>query len=148
MLKNLWQMLRIAFAAVGGTIGWFIGGCDGPMYALLAFVAADYVTGVLCAAADKRLSSAVGFRGLCRKMLIFILVGAAHVLDAELLGGGSVLRTAAIFFYVSNEGISLAENAAHLGLPVPARLKAVLEQLHERGDKDSGSAGADDETDR
>ena len=124
------------FAAVGGWLGWFLGGCDGLLYALIAFVVIDYITGVMCAIADRKLSSAVGFKGICRKVLIFLLVGIGHVLDTQVIGSGSVLRTAVIFFYISNEGVSLIENAAHLGLPIPAKLKAVLEQLHDRAEKD------------
>ena len=108
------------------------------MYALLAFVVIDYITGMMCAVADKKLSSEVGFRGICRKVLIFLLVGIANVLDVNVVGSGSVLRTAVIFFYISNEGVSLLENAAHLGLPIPEKMKAVLEQLHDRAeDKES-----------
>ena len=95
----------------------------------------DYITGVMCAINDKKLSSEVGFRGICRKVLIFFLVGVANILDVQVIGTGSVLRTAIIFFYLSNEGVSLLENAAHLGLPVPQKLKDVLEQLHDRAEK-------------
>lgn len=118
----------------------FLGGCDGLLYALLAFVVIDYITGVMCAISDQKLSSAVGFKGICRKVLIFLMVGIANIMDVHVIGTGSVLRTAAIFFYISNEGISLLENASHLGLPVPAKIKAVLEQLHDRAedDKDNG----------
>ena len=104
--------------------------------ALIAFVVIDYITGVMCAISDKKLSSAVGFKGICRKVLIFALVGGGHILDTRVIGAGSVLRTAVIFFYLSNEGISLLENAAHLGLPVPKKLKDVLEQLHKRSEKE------------
>lgn len=97
----------------------------------------DYLTGVMCAINDKTLSSEVGFRGICRKVLIFLMVGIANILDVHVIRTGSVLRTAAIFFYISNEGISLLENAAHLGLPVPKKIKAVLEQLHDRADSDT-----------
>ena len=90
----------------------------------------------MCAIADKKLSSEVGFKGICRKILIFLLVGIANVLDAEVLKTGSVLRTAVIFFYLSNEGISLLENAGHLGLPIPEKMKKVLEQLHDRSEKE------------
>ena len=96
----------------------------------------DYITGVLCAINDRKLSSAVGFKGICRKVLIFILVGIGNVIDVQVLGTPGVLRTAIIFFYLSNEGLSLTENAAHLGLPVPEKLKAVLEQLHDRDEKE------------
>ena len=104
--------------------------------ALVVFVVVDYATGVMCAIADKKLSSEVGFKGICRKILIFLLVGIANVLDAEVLKTGSVLRTAVIFFYLSNEGISLLENAGHLGLPIPEKMKKVLEQLHDRSEKE------------
>ena len=135
-MKEFWTTIKVLFAGVGGWLGWFLGGCDGLLYALLAFVAADYITGVMCAVADKKLSSAVGFKGICRKVLIFVLVGIGHILDTQVIGAGSVLRTAVIFFYLSNEGVSLMENAAHLGLPVPAKLKNVLEQLHDRAEKE------------
>ena len=124
------------FSAVGGWLGYFLGGCDGLLYTLLAFVVLDYVTGIMCAVADHKLSSAVGFKGIFRKILIFALVGVGHLLDVQVLGAVGVLRTAVIFFYLSNEGVSLIENAAHLGLPIPAKLKAVLEQLHDRAEKD------------
>ena len=128
----IWTKVQIALTALGGWLGYFLGGLDGLMIALVVFVAIDYVTGVMCAIADKKLSSAVGFKGICRKVLIFLLVGVAHVADTQVVGSGSALRTAVICFYLSNEGISLLENAAHLGLPVPDKLKAVLEQLHDR----------------
>ena len=134
-MKGIWIWIQAAVAAVGGWLGYFLGGWDGFLYALLAFVVIDYITGVMCAVADHTLSSAVGFKGICRKVLIFALVGIGHILDTQVIGSGSVLRTAVIFFYISNEGVSLVENAAHLGLPIPEKLKAVLEQLHDRSEK-------------
>ena len=134
-MKEFWNTIQLVFAAVGGWLGYFLGGCDGLLYALIAFVVIDYITGVMCAIADKTLSSEVGFKGICRKVLIFLLVGIGHIVDAQVIGSGGVLRTAVIFFYLSNEGVSLIENAAHLGLPVPDKLKAVLEQLHDRAEK-------------
>ena len=134
-MKEFWNTIQLAFAAVGGWLGYFLGGCDGLLYALIAFVAIDYITGVMCAINDRKLSSEVGFKGICRKVLIFLLVGIGHIVDAQVIGSGGVMRTAVIFFYLSNEGISLIENAAHLGLPVPDKLKAVLEQLHDRAEK-------------
>ena len=131
-MKNIWSTVQAAFTALGAFLGWFLGGLDGFLYALVAFVVIDYITGVMCAVADKKLSSEVGFKGICRKVLIFLLVGIANILDVQVIGTGSVLRTAVIFFYISNEGVSLTENAAHLGLPIPEKLKAVLEQLHDR----------------
>lgn len=135
-MKEFWNTIQFAFAAVGGWLGYFLGGCDGLLYALLAFVVIDYITGVMCAIVDKNLSSEVGFKGICRKVLIFLLVGIANVLDVQVIGTGSVLRTAVIFFYISNEGVSLLENAAHLGLPVPEKIKIVLEQLHDRAESE------------
>ncbi len=135
-MKDFWYSIQTVFMAIGGWLGWYLGGCDGLLYALLGFVVMDYITGVMCAIADKKLSSEVGFKGLCRKVLIFILVGAANIIDVQIIGTGSVLRTAVIFFYISNEGLSLIENAGHLGLPIPEKLKAVLEQLHDRAEKE------------
>ena len=135
-MKEFWNTIQLIFTAVGGWLGYFLGGCDGLLYALIAFVVIDYITGVMCAINDKTLSSEVGFRGICRKVLIFLLVGIANILDAQVIGTGSVLRTAVIFFYISNEGVSLLENAAHLGLPVPEKIKTVLEQLHDRSESE------------
>lgn len=113
-MKEFWNTVQFVFTAVGGWLGYFLGGCDGLIYALLAFVVIDYLTGVMCAVSDRKLSSAVGFRGICRKVLIFLLVGIANILDVQVIGTGSVLRTAVVFFYLSNEGVSLLENASHL----------------------------------
>ena len=135
-VKEFWNAIQLMFAAVGGWLGYFLGGYDGLLYALIAFEIVDYITGVMCAVNDKTLSSKVGFRGICRKVLTFFLVGMANILDTNVIGTGSVLRTAAIFFYISNEGVSILENAAHLGLPVPQKIKLVLEQLHKRAEND------------
>ena len=134
-MKEFWNTIQLIFAAVGGWLGWFLGGCDGLLYALIAFVIIDYTTGVLCAISDHTLSSEVGFKGIARKVIIFLLVGVGHIIDTQVIGSGSILRTAVIFFYLSNEGVSLTENAAHLGLPIPEKLKLVLEQLHDRAEK-------------
>ena len=139
-MKQIWSGIQIAFTAFGGFLGWFLGGVDGFLYALIAFTVIDYITGVMCAISDKRLSSEVGFKGICRKVLIFTLVGIGNIVDVYVLGQGGVLRTAVIFFYLSNEGVSILENSAHLGLPIPEKLKEVLEQLHERGGDDDESA--------
>ena len=135
-MKEFWNFIQMIFTAVGGWLGYFLGGCDGLLFALLAFVVVDYITGVMCAISDQKLSSEVGFRGICRQVLIFLLVGIANILDVQVIGEGCILRTAVIFFYVSNEGVSILENAARLGLPVPEKMKAVLEQLHNKGDKE------------
>ena len=135
-MKEFWNTMQFIFTVLGGWLGYFLGGCDGLMIALVAFVSIDYVTGVMCAVNEKNLSSRVGFKGICRKILIFALVGVANLIDVQVIQTGSILRTAVIFFYLSNEGVSLLENAAHLGLPVPKKLKAVLEQLHDKHNKE------------
>ena len=135
-MKEFWNTIQLIFSAVGGWLGYFLGGCDGLLYALIAFVVIDYVTGVMCAIINRELSSAVGFKGIFRKVLIFLLVGIANIIDVQVIGTGAVLRTAVIFFYISNEGVSLLENAGHLGLPVPEKIRSVLEQLHDRAEKE------------
>ena len=131
-MRQIWSGIQMAFTAFGGFLGWFLGGFDGFLYALIAFAVIDYITGVMCAVTDKTLSSAVGFKGIFRKVLIFTLVGIGNIVDVYILGQGGVLRTAVIFFYLSNEGVSILENTAHLGLPIPEKLKEILAQLRER----------------
>ena len=133
-MKEFWNTIQLIFSAVGGWLGYFLGGCDGLLYALSAFVVIDYITGVMCAIINRELSSEVGFKGIFRKVLIFLLVGIANIIDVQVIGTGAVLRTAVIFFYISNEGVSLLENAGHLGLPIPEKIKTVLEQLHDRAE--------------
>ena len=136
-MKDVWDMVQIAVAALGGFVGWFLGGWDGFVFALVAFVALDYLTGVMRAVAEKRLSSQVGALGIMKKVLIFFIVGAAHVVDTHLLGGTAApLRTAVIFFYIANEGVSMLENTAAIGLPVPNALKQALAQLQDHKEDD------------
>ena len=128
----VWAKLQMAITAIGGWLGYFLGGMDGLLTALVIFMTLDYVTGIMCAIVDKKLSSAIGFRGIFKKVLIILLVGVAHIVDLHVVGAGNALRSAVACFYLSNEGVSLLENAAHLGLPIPEKLKTVLEQLHNR----------------
>ena len=131
-MKEIWNWIQLAFAAVGGVLGGIFGGLDGFLYALIAFVVIDYITGVMCAVVDKKLSSEVGFRGIFKKILIFAMVAVAHIIDTQILGitgDGSAIRTAVIFFYLANEGLSILENATRLGLPVPDKLKDALGQF-------------------
>lgn len=130
-MKGIWNGIQAGFTAVGGFLGWYLGGMDGLIYALIAFVVTDYLTGVMCAVINKKLSSEVGAKGIFKKVLIFALVGVGQIIDSQIIGNGSILRTAVIFFYLSNEGISIIENAAVIGLPVPEKLKAVLRQLQD-----------------
>ncbi|GHU89490.1 holin [Clostridia bacterium] len=122
-------------ATIGAFLGWFLGGLDGFIYALIAFTVADYITGVMCAVVTKTLSSEIGARGIFKKVVIFLLVGIGHLADVYLLGDGEALRTALIFFYISNEGISLIENAAIIGLPIPEKLKDILTQIRDKNNK-------------
>lgn len=135
-MKEIWIFIQLVFAGVGGWLGWFLGGYDGFIYALIAFVVIDYLLGVMCAIIEKHLSSDVGARGIFKKVVIFSLVGVAHIIDQNIIGDGGVIRTAVIFFYLSNEGISIIENSTRLGLPIPSKLRDVLEQLKDGGDKD------------
>lgn len=128
-MKDMWNLIQLLFAAVGGWFGWFLGGWDGTIMALVLFITIDYMTGIMCAVSDKSLSSEIGFNGIFRKVVILMLVGIGALMDRYIIGNGEILRTAVIFYYLSNEGISILENAAHLGLPVPEKLKGVLEQL-------------------
>ena len=129
-MKDIINTIQIAIAALGGYLGYFLGGLDGFLYALIAFIVIDYLTGIMVAVLEKKLSSEVGFRGIFKKVLIFSLVAVAHIIDAEVIRTGSAIRTAVIFFYLSNEGISILENTAKIGLPIPSKLKTVLEQLN------------------
>ena len=142
-MKEIWTWIQVALTTAGAFIGWFLGRQDGFLYALIAFVFIDYITGVFCAIVDKKLSSEIGAKGIFKKVLIFVLVGVAHIIDTQVLGSfgdtGGALRTAVIFFYLSNEGISILENAGHIGLPIPMKLKDVLKQIHYRGEKDQNS---------
>ena len=128
----IWAKVQAAITAIGGWLGYFLGGVDGLMIALIVMMALDYITGIMCAIVDKKLSSAVGFKGICKKALILMLVGVANIIDIHVVGTGSALRGAVICFYMSNEGLSLLENAARLGLPIPERMKEILAQLHKK----------------
>ena len=128
----VWAKVQMAFTAIGGWLGYFLGGVDGLLITLVIFMTLDYITGVMCGIVDKKLSSAVGFSGLFRKMLIIALVGVGHVVDTSVVGTGGALRSAVICFYLSNEGLSMIENATRLGLPVPDKLKDILAQLHNK----------------
>lgn len=145
-MKNIWTVIQAAFTAFGGVVGWFLGGFDGFLYALIAFVVIDYVSGIMVAISNKTLSSRVGFTGIFKKVLIFLLVGVGNILDVYILGDAGVLRSAVIFFYLSNEGISILENTATLGMPYPKKLKEILEQINEE-EKDEENSNGTEKTD-
>lgn len=133
-MKDVLHTLQFIFTAIGGYIGWFLGGFDGLLYALVAFVTIDYITGIMVAILEKKLSSSIGFKGIFKKVLIFTFVGIGHIVDIYILQNGSAIRTAVIFFYLSNEGLSIVENAAKIGLPVPENLKKVFTELNKEDD--------------
>lgn len=133
-MKDVANTMQYVFAAMGGSLGAVLGGFDGFLYALIVFVVVDYMTGVMVGILNKKLSSQIGFRGIFKKVVIFSLVAVAHIIDTHVIQNGSVLRTTVIFFYLSNEGISILENAALIGLPIPKKMKDVLEQLKENED--------------
>ena len=113
----------------GGYVGYVLGGHDSCLYALIALVAIDYITGVMLAIIRKEVSSSRGFKGIFKKIMVFLMVAIGHTIDAYLIKNGGAIRTAVIFFYISNEGISILENSANIGLPIPEKLKDILVQL-------------------
>lgn len=135
-VKNLMTSTQAVFTVIGGYVGWFLGGFDGFLYALLTFVVIDYVTGLMVAILERKLSSEVGSRGIFKKVMIFSLVGVGNIVDVYLIRNGSAIRTAVIFFYISNEGISILENTSKIGLPIPKKLKKALEQLNKEEKSD------------
>ena len=132
-MEKLIQMITAIIAAV---FGFLWGDADGLLYALIAFMAIDYISGVIVAVVRHELSSEVGFKGIAKKVLILALVAVGHILDVHVLGGGAVCRSAVIGFYLANEGISILENAGELGLPLPKKLIAVLKQLKDKEEND------------
>lgn len=145
MTLETWRTIQLGLATIGGLVGGFLGGLDGFMYTLIAFIVIDYITGFMCAVVNKSLNSEVGFRGISKKICILLLVGIANMIDVYVIGQGAVLRTAVIFFYLSNEGVSILENVGRLGLPIPEKLRAVLAQLKDDGEAvEEGEEHADD----
>lgn len=122
---------KLVFGGIIAAVSGFIGGMDGIMYALIAFITIDYATGVAVAVKEKKLSSEVGFWGLVRKVCILALVGVAHYIDCYVMQSGDVIRTVAAMYYIGNEGISILENCGNLGLPLPPKLMAVMVQIKE-----------------
>lgn len=138
---DILKHIQGALVMIGAALGYFIGGFDGFMIVLIVFMVIDYITGVMCAIHDKSVSSKAGFAGICKKILILVMIGMANLLDVYVIQTGSMLRTASLFFYISNEGISVLENMCKLGLRVPTKVRDVLEQLHDKSECD------DDESD-
>lgn len=133
-MKDIFNIIKAVFTAIGGYLGYLLGGHDSFLYALVAFVVIDYLTGIMLAIIRKELSSEIGFKGIFKKVMIFLMVAIGQTIDAHLIKNGATIRTAVIFFYISNEGISILENSANIGLPIPEKLKDILIQLKD-GDK-------------
>lgn len=131
------KLIQTISACLFGVCGFMWGRLDGLLYALIAFMAMDYITGLAVAWLHKELSSEVGFKGIAKKVLILILVAVGHILDTHVLGGGSVCRSAVIGFYIANEGISILENAGNIGIPLPKKLIDVLKQLKSKEDSEN-----------
>jgi toxin secretion/phage lysis holin len=134
-MKDVINTIQLIFTAIGGYIGWFLGGFDGLIYSLVAFVVIDYITGLMVAVLEKKVSSSIGFKGIFKKVLIFTFVGIGHIVDFHIIKNGSAVRTAVIFFYLSNEGLSIIENSVKVGLPIPEKLKAIFAELRKEGKK-------------
>lgn len=132
---TIWKIARAVLVGIGGTLGILIGGLDGLLIALLVFMTIDIITGVSRAIFEKTLSSRIMFLGLLRKCCIFLLVIVGHVVDAYVIKTGDAVRTMVIVFYIANDGLSILENSVALGLPVPNKLREILAQLREKGDK-------------
>ena len=137
MSDSFFDYLDVFAGFFGALFAWFFGSWDGLIKMLLALCFIDYCTGFISAYFQKKLSSAIGFKGIARKVTMFALVGIAHVIDRELLGQTALLRDAVIFFYLANEGLSVLENSILIGIPVPDVLKSKLLQLQNHDDDKS-----------
>ncbi|HEL1545653.1 phage holin family protein [Streptococcus orisratti] len=131
-MKELLTLNKILFSMIGGLIGSLFGELDGILYALLVFIIIDYLTGIFAAIVEKQLSSSIGFRGIFKKIAILFLVSLGHLIDTAIIKQGGTIRTMVIFFYLSNEGLSILENTVRIGLPIPEKLQAILKQINER----------------
>ena len=129
-------IIKTTSGAIGAVIGFLYGEITGLFIAIIALMVLDYVTGILCGIAAKALSSETGFRGLVKKLMVLVIIAVGHLIDTYIIGTGSALMTAVILFFAANEGISILENAAKLGLPVPQKLRDILEQLRKDDDHD------------
>lgn len=136
MRGSITDCIQVVITFIGGVIGFWLGGCDGLLYALIFMVVADYLTGVIKAIYNKKLSSEVGYKGILKKICIFIMVAIGVLIDSIIPYEGEPFRTAVIFFYISNEGISLIENLAEIGVPIPKKIVKVLEQLQKDDDEE------------
>lgn len=125
------DLVKIFFTIFGSLIGFFLGDLDIFIYSLTAFVIGDYISGIIRAGFERKLSSKIGFKGILKKIMIFIIVGIANICDKNLIKNQAMIRSSIIFFYIANEGLSILENALAIDLPIPKKLKILLEQFKE-----------------
>ena len=125
------DLVKIFFTIFGSLIGFFLGDLDIFIYSLTAFVICDYISGIIRAGFERKLSSKIGFKGILKKIMIFIIVGIANICDKSLIKNEPMIRNAIIFFYIAKEGLSILENALAMDLPIPKKLKILLEQFKE-----------------
>lgn len=129
------EVFKRSLILIGGYIGLLLGGVDNLLQALILFMIIDYITGIMIGIKNNKLSSKVGLSGINKKMLILVMVIIGNIIDVFVLDNGSTCRTVIIFFYLSNEGLSILENVSKLGVPIPNKIKSVLEQLSDdKGD--------------
>lgn len=125
------DLVKIFFTIFGSLIGFFLGDLDIFIYSLVVFVICDYISGIIRAGFERKLSSKIGFKGILKKIMIFIIVGIANICDKNLIKNQAMIRSSIIFFYIANEGLSILENALAMDLPIPKKLKILLEQFKE-----------------
>lgn len=127
--------IKAIIAAVCTLASYIFGDWDGLMIALIIFIIADYISGIIAATVEKKLSSEVGAKGIAKKIFMLLIVAVANIIDIDIIGGGHTLKTVTMIFYICNECISLLENAGRIGVPVPKKLLDVLSQLKANNDK-------------
>ena len=126
------NIFKKIMAGVCTILSFLFGDMEGLMVALIALIILDYISGVIAAAVEKRLSSEVGAKGIAKKIFMLLIVALANIVDINVIGDGHVLKTVTVVFYICNECISLIENAGRIGVPVPKKLLDVLEQLRDK----------------
>lgn len=137
MSEKIFAWCRGCVSLGAGILSYLYGDMNGLIVALFVVIVLDYITGLVKAGILHELSSEIGFKGILKKMLILLVVAMAHVID-ECVGSGETWRNIAIVFYICNEGLSILENAVACGLPVPERLKEILENIDEKGEVENG----------
>jgi len=148
---KVWIYIETAFSALGGLLAVFLGGFDGLVQSLVIFAVIDYITGLFNAIIQKNVSSNIGFKGIVKKFVMFLIVGIVSAVDSHLFGimgmDGNIIRDAVICFFLANEGISILENASLLGVPIPDQLKNALLQIRNRKSINNDNSDDDNKND-